>query len=115
MDYYIKGLALYFTLQIRFKKSRDAPQNEKQHSLKLRRYVARLIDLNEYLASSPGVNLADEIYATEFKETILNSMNNSWSKQAYVQGFDCESILFKKAVNMFEWMDITESIYESVV
>ena len=42
-------------------------------------------------------------------------MYNSWYKQVYVQGFDCESILFKKDVNMFEQMDIAESIYEGVV
>ena len=42
-------------------------------------------------------------------------MPNSWSKQAYVQGFDCESITFKEAVNMFDCMEISESIYEGVV
>ena len=33
-------------------------------------------------------------------------MPNRWSKQAYVQGFDYESISLKKAVNMFEHMEI---------
>ena len=42
-------------------------------------------------------------------------MPNIWSKQAYVQGFDCKSISFKKAVNMFEHMDISECIYEGVI
>ena len=42
-------------------------------------------------------------------------MPNSWSKQAYVQGFYCETIYFKKSVNMFENMEIAESIYEGVV
>ena len=42
-------------------------------------------------------------------------MPNSWSKQAYVQGFDCESISFKKAINMFDHIEIAESIYEDVV
>ena len=41
-------------------------------------------------------------------------MPNRWSKQVYVQGFDCEYISFKKAVNMFEQMDIAEYIYEDV-
>ena len=31
-------------------------------------------------------------------------MPNSLSKQAYVQGFDCESIFFNKSVNIFERM-----------
>ena len=42
-------------------------------------------------------------------------MSNSWSKHAYVQGFDFESITFKRVVNMFERMEIAESIYEGVV
>ena len=29
-------------------------------------------------------------------------MPKIWSKQAYIQGFDYESISFKKDVNMFE-------------
>ena len=38
-------------------------------------------------------------------------MPTSWSKQAYVQGFDGESILLKKEVKKFERMEIAESIY----
>ena len=41
-------------------------------------------------------------------------MPNSCSKQTYAQGFDCESITFKKYVNMFERMESAESIYEGV-
>ena len=48
-------------------------------------------------------------------EVLINSMPNSWSKQAYVQGFDCKSINFKKAANMFECMVISEYINEVVV
>ena len=39
-------------------------------------------------------------------------MPNIWSKKAYVQGFYCGYISFFKAVNIFERMDIAESIYE---
>ena len=42
-------------------------------------------------------------------------MPNRWSRQAYVQGFDCEYINSKKVVNMFERMEIDDSIYEGVV
>ena len=51
----------------------------------------------------------------EKNEVVLNSMPNSWSKQAHVQGFDCESITFEKAVNIFECMKIAKSIYKIVV
>ena len=52
---------------------------------------------------------------TELHDIILNSMPNIWSKEAYDKGFDCESILLKKADNIIERMEIAESIYEGVV
>ena len=64
---------------------------EKPRGQKARRYAVRLIDINEYLAFFPGLTIADKFYWTELCEIILNSMHNTWSKQAYVQGFDCES------------------------
>ena len=67
---------------------------KKKRSLKIRLYAARLIGLNDYLASFPGATMADKIGMAELNEIILNSMPNSWSKQEYVQGFDCEYIYF---------------------
>ena len=88
---------------------------KKTCSLKVKCYAARLIDMNEYLDSFPGATLDDKIDVTELNEIFLNIVPNSWSKQAYVQGFGCESISFKKAVNMFERIEIAESIYGGVV
>ena len=88
---------------------------KKTCSLILRHYAARLINLSEYLESFLGVNLTDKVGLTEVNKILLNNMPNSWSKQAYVQGFDCESITFKKAVNMFERMEIADFIYKGVV
>ena len=82
--------------------------------LKPRHYVDHLIDLNEYLASLPGANMTDKIGMTELNEILLNSMPNSWSKKLYVQVFDCESINFKKSINIFERKEIHKSIYEGV-
>ena len=42
-------------------------------------------------------------------------MRNKFSNQEYVHVFDCESITFKAAVNIFERMEISEYIYECVV
>ena len=83
---------------------------EKPRALTVRRYAERLIDINEQVDSFPGETLNDDIRETELNEIFLNSMPNGWYKQAYVQGFDCESITFKKALNMFERMEISESI-----
>ena len=41
----------------------------------------------------------------------LNNIPNSFSNQEYVQGFSCSYITFKSSVNMFERMEISESIY----
>ena len=56
-----------------------------------------------------------KISVTKLNEILLNSIFNICSRQAYVQGFDCESITFKKDVNIFERMEISKSIYEGVV
>ena len=63
----------------------------------------------------PGGTLADKIYVTELNEILLNIIPNYWCKQAYVQGFDCNSISFKNTVNIFERMEIAEYIYEDAV
>ena len=88
---------------------------KKTCSLTVRRYAACLIDLNEYLAYFLGETLTDNISVAELNEILLDSMPTIWSKQSYVQGFDCELKTFKKAVNMFEGMEIAESIYEGIV
>ena len=87
----------------------------KPNQLKVICYVACLIDLNEYLTSFPGSTPTHKIGTTALNEILLYSMPSSWSKQAYVQGFDWKSITLKKSVNVFGRMDITESIYEGTV
>ena len=82
---------------------------------KVRRYASLLIDINDNLSVAPGTTLSGKIGVTEINEILLNSMPNSWIKPAYVQVFDCKSIILKKLVNMFEHMEIVEYIYEGVV
>ena len=65
---------------------------KKTCSLNVRRYTARLIYLNEYLASFTGATLTDKIGVTKLNEIPLKSIPTRCSKQAYVKGFDCESI-----------------------
>ena len=88
---------------------------KKSRALTVRRYADLLIHINEYLPSFPGDTLNDKIGVTKEIEIIIKSMPNRWSRQAYIQGFDCESINFKKYVNMFERMEIAEYIYKGVV
>ena len=59
--------------------------------------------------------MADKIGVTELNKILKNSIPNIWSKQAYVQGFYCKSILLKKYAKMFVRMEIAEIIYEGVV
>ena len=59
--------------------------------------------------------MADKMGVTELNEILLNSMQNSWYKQAHLQGFDYDTISFKQSVNMFELMEISENTYKGVV
>ena len=94
---------------------RGAPRNKEAAWVKVRLYIDHLIELNMYLASFPGEKLSNKIIMTDLNEILLNSMTNSWRKKAYVHIFDCGYITFKKDVNMFKRMDISESIYKGVV
>ena len=70
--------------------------------LKVRFSAACLIDITNYLDTFPGAKSGERIGETELNEMFLNRMSNICIRQAYVQGFDCELITPKKAVNMFE-------------
>ena len=83
----------------------------KPRGVKLRRYSSHLINLNKYLDLLPVATMYDKIGVTELDKIMFNIMPNRWSKQA----LDCESMSFFKAVNVFERMDIAESIYECLV
>ena len=63
----------------------------------------------------PGTKISDKICVTELNKNLLKSTSNIWSKQTYLQEFYCESIAFEASVNMFECLEIAESIYEGVV
>ena len=104
----ILGLASYFFPVNSLLKQKRAMYRgmKKLCGLKVRRYAARLIDINRYLTSIPGETVLEKIGVTKFNEILLNSIPNSWIKKAYVQGFYCKSIAFYKAVNMFGRMEI---------
>ena len=112
VDYLLKGLACFFFFVNSLLKQKRAMRRcmKNARSLKLRRYAACLVDLNEYLASFLGATMADKMVITELNKFLLNSMPDRSSKQVYVQGFDCGNIYFKRSVKMSECMEITESI-----
>ena len=82
--------------------------------LKARLYAAHIIELNEYLSIFPVEKASRKIVERELNEIILNNIPNLWSRQDYVQGFDCGSITLKY-VNIFERTKIARYIYEGVV
>ena len=55
-----------------------------------------MITLNEYVAAFPRTKESGNIGEMDLDGILLNSMTNVWSNQAYVQGFDCETITSKK-------------------
>ena len=68
---------------------------KKPHKLRVRFYAAHPTDINEHLDTFPGLKTSDKICDMEFNEILLNSIPNVWSKPAYVQDFDCETITLK--------------------
>ena len=90
----ILGLAAYFPSVNLLSKQKRAMRcgMRKPHVIKVRRYAARLIDLNEYLDLLPRANLTDKFGMTKLNNILLKSIINSWNKQEYVQVFDFESI-----------------------
>ena len=62
--------------------------------LKAMFYDSFVIDINEYFAVFHKAKVSDKICEMELNEKLLNSMPNIWIRQAYVQGFVCESIIF---------------------
>ena len=86
----------------------------KPRGLKIRRYTARLVDLNYYLYSFPGATLADKIIVTDLKVFLIVCLVYGLSKRM-CRVFNVNIFHLKKIVNMLERMDIAESIYEGVV
>ena len=90
------------------------PRTRNQQKFKVRFYADCIVKLKEYLSAFTEAKESDKIDETELNEMFLNSIPNGWSKQAYVQGFYCEYITLKY-LNIFECMEIAESIYEGFV
>ena len=72
VDYIIRGLAQYFYHVNFLSKQKHEMRHgmKKMRSLTIRHYGARLIDLNEYLASFLGVTLTGKIGVTELNEIL---------------------------------------------
>ena len=87
----------------------------KPRELKVTCYTARMVDINENLSALPGAKEGEKIFDMEINEILLNIISNGQIKQLYVQCFDFETITFKQYVNIFEHMQIAETIYDGVV
>ena len=80
-------------------KACDAPQDDKSTTFK-----GKPLCWSSDLAVFSRAKVSDKSYKMEVCETLLKQIPNSWSNQAYVQGFDCEYITLKTDVNVFELM-----------
>ena len=93
----ILGLGTYFSaVNVMLKQKRAMRFGMRKPCIsKVRRCAARMIDINKYLAVLPGEKESDFFCDTESIDMFFNSTPNSWSRQAYVQGFYCESNIKK--------------------
>ena len=69
--------------------------------------------IKRVLCIFPVPDKSNKIGKSETNEIILYSMNNIWIKQAYLKGF-FSKFPTKRQINIFERMDIAESIYEGL-
>ena len=83
-------------------------------SLKIRRYLVILTELNENLGVFPGSKDSNKMGEEDLNNILIHSIHNRWIKQAYLQGFELE-IPFNNSTNMFEWIEIVETIYKRLV
>ena len=68
----------------------------KPHGLKVRRYAACMIDINDCLAVFPRVKASDKTFETELKGILLRIMQKTGSVRHVCRGLIVNSLLFKK-------------------
>ena len=68
---------------------------KKLHGLKVTRYADCMIYLNEYLSMLPREKASYNFFEMELNAILLKRMPKIWNRQAYVQGFYCETINLK--------------------
>ena len=51
----------------------------------------------------------------DMDDILPHIMDNGWSKQAYLRGFDFDPDTYKDYVNMFKQMETNECIYEGLI
>ena len=77
-------------------KAHDLPQNDKDVQIKSKTIRGYFSWPYQVLGFVPWVKTDSKIGLTYLKEVLLNSMPNIWSKQVYVQVFECKSITLKR-------------------
>ena len=83
------GLGTYiFIIKSLSKKNRAMIHGVRNISkFKVRRYAARMVKPNAHLDIFTGSKESDKNSDKELNEMVLHSIPNSWSRQAYFQGF----------------------------
>ena len=83
--------------------------------MKVRRYAAYLINLNDYLDDLKVSKASDKIGETELNEILLKMMQSVWIKQEYMQSFYCENITKNMLIGLNACKLRTKLFYEGVV
>ena len=92
----VLDLGTYFFLLMSSQKEEKVMRRgmRKPCKLKVRRYAAHMIKINEYLDVFLGAKASEKVGDTELNEILLNIIPNFWISQAYVQGFYCGYVTF---------------------
>ena len=75
-------------------------------------FTARLTEINNFLPIFPVLDATKNIPPKEINEILIYALPNSWSKQAYLQGWDFKMKTFRETCAIFDLMEISEQVYK---
>ena len=97
----VKGLAYQKRYMRRFMR--------KPSNMKIREFVARVNELNDYLKQFPPKSENQELQPDELKDIFEFAIPNKWHNQAIVQGKDIMSMTNDKFIKFCKRMELIES------
>ena len=84
----------------------------KPRYLKVKIFAKQLTELNNQLPIFLVSSNAKKMGPEELNKILLHAVSNSWSQQAYIQGWDFEGRSYKDTCVIFERTKIAEAVYE---
>ena len=76
----------------------------KPRELPFKWFVAHFTELDNYLPLFTGLSASKNIPPEELNNILLHTIPNDWKKQAYLQGWDFDTKVYKATCDLFKRM-----------